>query len=159
MCFYVEGRAEEIRPKPQDIFDLGGRKRRRLGEGREKCVYVCVGAAVGKQLDSLQHLPLLTRHEIPAAACKETVCVYVSVCLHRCALCMYVIVQLSVTVCVCVWDSSRSSRHSYNGGHISPKWPRAREQENKNDATHGMSKEDRIERAERRGRGETAGTS
>lgn len=34
-----------------------------------------LGATVGKHLDSLQRLPLLTRHEIPAAASKMKECV------------------------------------------------------------------------------------
>lgn len=53
-------------------------------------IFLCVGlgAVVGKQLDSLQHLPFLTRHEIPAAARKETVYMFVCVC--------------TVIMCVCV---------------------------------------------------------
>lgn len=47
-------------------------------------IFLCVGlgAVVGKQLDSFQHLPLLTRHEIPAAAWKETVYMFVRVCCN-----------------------------------------------------------------------------
>lgn len=42
-----------------------------------------LGDTVGKHLDSLQHLPLLTRHEIPAAVSKMKECVCVCVFSDR----------------------------------------------------------------------------
>lgn len=41
-------------------------------------------ATVGKHLDSLQRLPLLTRHEIPAAVSKMKECVCLCACAHVC---------------------------------------------------------------------------
>lgn len=81
-------------------------------------IFLCVGlgAVAGKQLDSLQHLPFLTRHEIPAATRKETVHEFV------CAYCNYMCVYVLMRKRLCTKVNSKSN---YNRVCMSPQ-----EQEN-----------------------------